>query len=354
MKSAVYYGQRDVRLVDSPEPSVTKTNDVKIKVECCGICGSDLEEYYYGPVVVPTTTHALTGRKAPLILGHEFSGEVIDTGSAVSKVKIGDKIVCNPVLGCGKCKWCRKGVPCLCENMACIGLQGDGGFAEYVVIPEDNCILLPEGTAMDSITIIEPCATAIRNVRRGQVGLGDNVLVIGAGTVGLLTIQAAKLAGAANVIAVEVNPFRMQVALNTGADAVFSPYEKDLKEKLRELTGGSGVNIVIECTGKSESPALALEVIEKGGNIVLVGICPEPSPLLTRNVARGEINLYGVHGYVNEDLRDAVSYVQSGKINVEPLITGRIGLDRIRTDGFEKLGPNGERNIKIIVDMKLD
>ncbi|MGM9522380.1 MAG: 2,3-butanediol dehydrogenase [Oscillospiraceae bacterium] len=352
MKSAVYYGRRDVRLCESPEPEIREPNSVKIKVECCGICGSDLEEYYYGPVVVPTSTHPLTGRQLPLILGHEFSGTVVGTGDNVTKVKAGDKVVVNPVLGCGSCYWCRKGVPCLCEEMACIGLQSDGAFAEYAVIPEDNCMLLPEGTPMDTITLIEPCATAIRNVRRGQVKLGDNVLVIGAGTVGLLTIQAARLSGADKVIAVEPNPFRSRTALKLGADAVFEPDCSNLKEELRRVTGGIGVNVVIECTGKSDSPVLALEAVEKGGNIVLVGICPEPSPLLTRNIARAEINLFGVHGYVKDDLRDAVRLISSGRIDAAPLVTDRISLDNIVDQGFEQLGPNGKENIKIIVNIR--
>lgn len=353
MKSAVYYGREDIRLCDRPEPSLRDSHSVKIKVRCCGICGSDLEEYYYGPVVAPTSVHPLTGCQIPITLGHEFSGEIVEVGEDVSLVKCGDLVVCNPVLGCGECDWCKKGVPCLCEQMACIGLQSDGAFAEYIVVPEANCMLLPEGAPMDAITLVEPCATAIRNVRRGQVTIGDNVLVIGAGTVGLLTIQAARLAGAATVSAIELNDFRCRTALAMGADAAFSPFEEDLKEKLRAVTKGRGVNVVIECTGHSSSPTQALELVEKGGSIVLVGICPEPSALLTRNIARAEIDLYGVHGYTRDDLRDATAAIQAGKIDVQPLITDRIPFDKVVSEGFDKLGPRGEKNIKIIVDMTL-
>ncbi|MBE6018088.1 MAG: 2,3-butanediol dehydrogenase [Lachnospiraceae bacterium] len=351
MKCAVYYGKNDVRLEDWPEPELKKNTDVKIKIDYCGICGSDLEEYYYGPVVVPEKAHPMTGRKMPLILGHEFSGTVESVGSAVKSVRPGDRVVVNPVLGCGECYWCKKGVPCLCESMACIGLQSDGAFAEYAVIPEDNCMLVPEGADMASITLIEPCATAIRNLKRARMKVGDNVLVIGAGTVGLLTIQAARLAGADKVMAVEVNEFRSEMALKLGADAVFSPFEDDLKKKIRGITGGRGIQIAIEITGKESSPVLALEVIEKGGTIVLVGICPEPSPLLTRNIARNEIDIFGVHGYTKDDIRDSISFISSGRIKAAELITGIIGIDSIVDKGFNKLGPNGEKEIKIIVDM---
>ena len=351
MRSAVYYGKRDVRLSERPEPMVCGELDVKIKVRCCGICGSDLEEYYYGPVVAPMEEHPLTHQKIPFTLGHEFSGEVVEVGRGVKNVKAGDLVVCHPVLGCGECYWCKKGVMCLCEQMACIGLQRDGGFADYVVVPERNCFLIPQGTDMGVITLVEPCATAVRNVRRGHVGIGDNVLILGAGTVGLLTVQTARLSGADKIIAVEVNDYRAKLALELGADAVFRPDDPALRQHIARLTGGRGVQVAIECVGKSESPALALELVEKGGRVVLVGICPEPSPMLTRNIAREEINIFGVHGFDYDDLQTSLDFIRQGKIRADVLVTKTIALEDIVDEGFEKLGPNGEQDVKIIVDL---
>lgn len=336
---------------DTTEPMVRGELDVKIKVRCCGICGSDLEEYYYGPVVAPVEEHPLTHQKIPFIIGHEFSGEVVEVGSSVKNVQKGDLVVAHPVLSCGECYWCKKGVMCLCDQMACIGLQRDGAFADYVVVPERNCFRIPEGTDMGVITLFEPCATAVRNVKRGRLKLGDNVLILGAGTVGLLTIQTARLAGAKRIIAVETNEYRSKVALELSADAVFRPDEPDLKKRIMEFTQGEGVQVVIECVGKSESPALALDMVEKGGSVVLVGICPEPSPMLTRNIAREEINIYGVHGYDYDDLQTSIDLIREGRINAAALVTRTIRLEDIVEEGLEKLGPNGQKDIKIVVDM---
>lgn len=354
MRSAVYYGKRDVRFMDRPEPAISEMNNVKIKVRCCGICGSDLEEYYYGPVVAPVEEHPLTHQKIPFTLGHELSGQVVEVGPNARNIHVGDWVVCHPVISCGQCYWCKKGVMCLCEQMACLGLQRDGGFADYVVVPETNCFPIPRDTDMRVITLIEPCATAVRNVRRGQVRFGDNVLILGGGTVGLLTIQTARLAGAKKIVVIEINEYRSQVALELGADAVFDPRTPDLRKKLLEVTGGEGVQVAIECVGKSESVVLATELIEKGGNVVLVGICPEPAPILTRNIARSEINIYGIHGFDYDDLRTSIDFIQSGRINAARLVTKVIPLEQMVEEGLEKLGPNGDRDIKIVVDMALE
>lgn len=339
--------------MDSPEPMISEFNNVKIKVRCCGICGSDLEEYYYGPVVAPVEEHPLTHQKIPFTLGHELSGEVVEVGPNVKNIKVGDLVVCHPVISCGECYWCKKGVMCLCEQMACLGLQRDGGFADYIVVPETNCFRIPEGTDMGVITLIEPCATAVRNIRRGQLRFGDNVVILGGGTVGLLTIQTAKLGGAKKIIVIEVNEYRSQVALELGADAVFHPNTPDLHQKILDVTNGEGVQVAIECVGKSESVVLATEIVEKGANVVLIGICPDPAPIFTRNIARNEINIYGIHGFDYDDLRASIDFIQSGEIDAARLVTKVIPLEKIVDEGFEKLGPNGDKDVKIVVDMTL-
>jgi len=354
MRAAVFYDKKNIKVEDVPQPSISSDNDVKIKVSWCGICGSDMEEYLYGPVVIPEKRHPLTNKKLPLILGHEFCGKVVSVGDDVSRFKIGDKVIAHPIISCGNCYWCKHDVMCLCEKMACIGLQGDGAFAEYVVVPQKNCYQVKENEHFEYLALTEPTATAYRAVQKLNIHVGENILILGGGTIGLLALQIAKLAGA-NVIVLEVINERIRLAKELGAYEALNPLGNDIKKEIEKITDGKGVSKIIECVGNAKAAGLACDLVNKGGTIVLVGISPDLSLINTVDLVRAEKKIIGVHGYDTSNFEMSFSLINEGRLDVKKLVTNKIYLENIVEDGFEELAQRPEKNIKILVtpDKKL-
>lgn len=222
MKAAVWYGREDVRILDLPEPVVAQ-EQVKIRVRWCGICGSDVHEYRAGPMIIPKKPHPLTGKSTPIILGHEFSGDVIEIGEGVKRIAVGDRVTIHCLIYCGTCAYCRQGEYNMCLRLATVGLAWDGAFAESVVVPEYTVLKLPERVSYEMGTFSEPLAVAVRAVKRSRMRMGDTAAVIGTGPIGLLVLQAAKAAGASKVFAVEPIRSRRELAKQLGADEVFDP-----------------------------------------------------------------------------------------------------------------------------------
>ncbi len=349
MKAAVFYGKNTIIVEEVPEPKISNEYDVKIKVAWCGICGSDVEEYLYGPIVTPTEPHSLTKEKIPLILGHEFCGEVVETGNSVDNISIGDKIVVFPILTCGVCNWCKQGIMCLCEKMACIGLQRNGAFAEYVVLPHNNCHKLKENEHFEKMALVEPAATAYRAVQRANINIGDNVVILGGGTIGLLVLQMVQMAGADKVIILEIVDEKSEYARQLGASAILNPEDNNLKEKILNITGDRDIDKVFECVGKKETPGLACDLVKKGGTVMLIGVSPEPSKINTTNVVISEKKIFGVHGYDSFNFEETLKLICENKLKVDTLITRKIYLDSIVKEGLEELIKNPMQNIKILV-----
>ncbi|MBW2638186.1 MAG: alcohol dehydrogenase catalytic domain-containing protein, partial [Deltaproteobacteria bacterium] len=249
MKAAVWYGKEDIRIENIPEPSVG-AGQVKIRIEACGICGSDLHEYASGPFIIPARPHPLTGREGgPIILGHEFSGEVAEVGEGVTKVQPGDRVTVNPLIYCGECHYCRKGNHLLCSKLATVGFAWDGAFAEYGVFPEYSILKLPDSVTYEMGACVEPLAVAVHAVNRSGLKIGDNVVVIGAGPIGLLVQQACKVAGAGKVFVSEPMKARIKTAEKMGANAVLNPAEVDIGKEIASLTDGLRADIAFDCVG---------------------------------------------------------------------------------------------------------
>lgn len=348
MKAAVWYGRKDVRVENVPEPPSPGPGEVKIKVARTGICGSDLHEYDAGPIFIPTAEpHPLTGRKAPLILGHEFSGEVVEVGKGVENVKVGDRVTPDAAQHCGECYMCRVNRYSLCEKLAFTGLMADGAFAEYVNVPAYTCFkLLPELTS-EAGALVEPIAVGIHAIRQGRVLEGDTVAVVGAGTIGLVTIQAARAAGARRVFSVEMAKERKKMARDLGA-IVLDPKETDVAETIRQQTDGQGVDVAIECIGKPETVNTCIQCTKRGGKTVIVGIFEKAGEINYNDLVFQEKTLVGSLAYYGE-FDTAIALLADGRIKAEPLITGRIQLDDIVEKGFEELLKNRESNVKILV-----
>lgn len=348
MKAAVWYGKKDVRVMDVPEPPSPKEGYVKVKVQWCGICGSDLHEYLAGPIFIPVDKpHALTGDTAPIILGHEFSGDVVEVGPGVTNVKVGDRVAPDACQVCWECPRCRENKYSLCEKLAFTGLMTDGAFAEYVNVPAYTIYKIPDNMSYELAALIEPLAVSMHAIRRAPLIQGDTAVVMGGGTIGLGTVMAAKAAGASKVYCVEVAKARKEYALKAGADAVLDPTELDVVAKVKELTNG-GADVVFECIGSDKTAPIAIELARSAGKIVIVGIFEKASQLNFNALSFTEREVIGSLAYYG-DFGPAIQLVSDGRINPEPLITGKISIDDIVEKGFEELVNHKEENVKIIV-----
>lgn len=348
MKAAVWYGQKDVRVMDVPEPPSPQAGWVKVKVRWCGICGSDLHEYLAGPIFIPVDKpHALTGSTAPVILGHEFSGDVVEVGTGVTNVAIGDRVAPDACQVCWECPRCRERRYSLCEKLAFTGLMTDGAFAEYVNVPAYTIYKIPDDMSYEAAALIEPLAVGMHAVRRAPLVQGDTAVIMGAGTIGLATLMCAKAAGASKVYTVEVAKARKEYALKAGATAVLDPTEGDVVARVKALTNG-GADVVFECVGSDKTAPVALELARSAGKVVIVGIFEKASVLNFNALSFTEREVVGSLAYYGE-FAPAIQLMADGRINVEPLITGKISLDDIVEKGFEELVHRKEQNIKVIV-----
>ncbi|MBC8253817.1 MAG: alcohol dehydrogenase catalytic domain-containing protein, partial [Ardenticatenia bacterium] len=240
MKAAVWHGRRDIRIEDVPEPPSPPEGQVKVKVAWCGICGTDLHEYLGGPLYVPVDEpHPLTGVQAPVILGHEMSGDVVEVGPGVTQVKAGDRVALCPIIGCLECRWCKSGLMGLCPNIAFLGISWHGGgFAQYVNVHDYMCYQLPLEVSYEVGALVEPFAATYRAVKRTQVKPEETVVIVGTGPIGLMALQSAHIHGARRVGAVEAAAKRQELARECGATTAIDPAKQGPVAAIRGRTDG--------------------------------------------------------------------------------------------------------------------
>jgi len=349
MKAARYYGPKDIRIEQVPEPQV-RPGSVRVRVEWCGICGTDLHEYLEGPIFAPPagSPHPLTGETVPVTLGHEFAGVVDEVGDGVQHVAVGDRVVVEPYLTCGTCPPCRAGRYNVCQSLGFIGLSGGGGgFAEYVVA--DAARIFPLGGLSTEVgALVEPLAVAYHAVRLSKAGPGTTALVFGSGPIGLVTTAALKAAGADRVFVVEPAAARKAKAPGAGADVVIDPTESDVFEAVRDLTGGAGADVSFECAGIDAVLANAVRSTRAGGTVVNVAIWGHPATLQMNDLVFNEVSVIGSLAYCN-DHEATIRLLSDGKVDAEQFITGRIGVEDIVAGGFTELVEHKDENVKILV-----
>ncbi|MCU9613047.1 2,3-butanediol dehydrogenase [Caldibacillus lycopersici] len=346
MKALRWYGVKDLRLDNIEEPT-PKKNEVKIKVEWCGICGSDLHEYTAGPIFIPTEApHPLSGGKAPIVMGHEFAGQVLEVGEGVTRVAVGDRVAIEPIYSCGECEACKQGKYNLCEKMGFYGLcGGGGGFSEFAAVPEHMLHKLPETVSYEQGALVEPSAVALHAVKQSKLKVGDKAAVFGTGPIGLLVIEALKAAGAGEIYAVELSEQRRAKAEELGAIAI-DPNKGDVVEQIHQLTNG-GVDVAYEVTGVPPVLTQAILSTKFNGETMIVSIFEREASLHPQNIVMKERTINGIIGY--RDVFPAViSLMAQGYFPADKLVTKRITLDEVIDEGFE--GLLRERNhIKILV-----
>jgi (R,R)-butanediol dehydrogenase/meso-butanediol dehydrogenase/diacetyl reductase len=350
MKAALWHARDDVRVEEVPEPSAPGPGEIIIKVSACGICGTDLEEYRAGPLFIPVgEPNPLTGRMAPVILGHEFAGEVVEVGRGVTQFRSGDRVAPDVLIYCGTCYWCQRHQVSLCEKMAALGLSGDGGLAEYCKAPVSMCIKLSDAMPIEHAALAEPLSVAVRAVRRGRVGLGDKVAIFGGGTIGLFALQAARNAGASAVYVVEPHAWRRELALSLGAGAAIDPREANPVEQLRALTD-IGPDVAIDASGAVPATLGAIEATRRGGRIVIVGLPIKAASINFMSIVSTEKEILGSLSHIyDEDFAAAIRLLGDGRVKAEPLISDRIPLDDLVSRGLHRLEAQAADILKILV-----
>ncbi|MBS3791564.1 MAG: alcohol dehydrogenase catalytic domain-containing protein [Candidatus Bipolaricaulota bacterium] len=326
MKQANLVGEKEIAFEEVEKPT-PEDGEVLIEVKSCGICGSDVHSYQgEHPFVHP-----------PIVLGHEFSGVVSETGKDVKNVNPKDKVVVEPNIVCNDCYNCNHGRYNICENLQVIGNVGyDGAFADFIAVPEEKVIKIPEDMGFEEGALVEPTAVGVHAVRISDQKLGDKVVVIGAGTIGLVTLVAAKDAGASETIITDLEDSRLERAKNLGADHAINTGELDdgLSEFIQAEFGKDGADIIFDCVGFDNTLNQAIEVARKGTQIMLVGV---PKGNLDVNMAfvqDRELDIQGSLMYVQRDFKTAVNMIDRGQIKTEDLITNRFDFEELE-EAFE-------------------
>src|SRR5271155_3320414 len=334
------YNQLDIADLPAPVPGV---DEILVRVAACGICGSDVHGF-----------DGTSGRRIPpIVMGHEAAGVVAAAGSGVSKFKPGDRVTFDSTVYCGQCEFCLQGDINLCNNRQVIGVScGDfrraGAFAEFVVVPQRITYHLPEALEFQEAAMLEAVSVALHAVRVSEMKGGETALVIGAGMIGLLTMQAAKAAGASQVLIADIDRSRLERAETLGADKTLLLSGNDLVQAVLGCTEGRGVDLVLEAVGREETIAASIASVRKGGTVTLIGnIQPEVKIPLQAVVSR-QIRLQGSCASSGE-YPQAMELVSSGKIKVKSLITAVAPL----SDGprwFERLHAGEQNLMKVVLD----
>ncbi|WEV52863.1 2,3-butanediol dehydrogenase [Bifidobacterium sp. ESL0798] len=354
MKAVRIYGKEDVRVedIDIADP---KPNQVQIKVKDCGICGSDLHAYSvaWG---LPTQPHPLTGKTVPITLGHEFSGEVVKVGSAVTDFKVGDGIAVEPLIACGKCANCRSGNYNFCDKVVAedgagnfLGFSEDGGMAEYANIDDVFAHHLPEGLDYELGAICEPTSVSFEGIKRSGLRVGQTVAVLGAGPIGLTTAILARIAGAPRVYISDVSDVRLDMARKLGFTDVLNPTKDDVNAVIRKDCP-DGVDVSFECGGVQATFDTALQVTRRNGTVQLVALGKPLNVNFTDDVIMQGFTITTTLAY--ENCFDTVlGIIAANKEQFKPLITKKLGLDDA-IEGIKALATD-KSQVKVMIDPAL-
>jgi len=342
MKALVLSEYKKLDLVEMAEPRPAE-DELLIRIKACGICGSDVHGY-----------DGSTGRRLPpIVMGHEAAGEVVAVGSAVRNFTVGDRVTFDSTVYCGKCFFCRRGLVNLCDDREVIGVSTPlfrrmGAFAEYVCVPERIAYALPANMPFAHAALIEAVSVAVHAVSLTPIALEDTVVVVGAGMIGLLTMQAARLAGAGRVIGVDLDDTRLEMARNLGATHTLNSTNPNVAAQIVELTNGRGADVALECVGLTVPVKLAIDCVRKGGSVTLVGNVAPTIELGLQSVVTRQIRVQGSCASAGEYLA-CISAISRGAIRVEPLLSATAPLEE-GARWFERLYAREPGLLKVVLE----
>jgi L-iditol 2-dehydrogenase len=338
MKVAMYYNNNDVRIEEMPIPEI-EDSEILVKVKASGICGSDVMEWY-------------RLKKAPIVLGHEMSGDIVKVGKKVKKFKVGDRIFVSHHVPCNNCSFCENNQHTLCKTLHSTNFY-PGGFAEYLKVPEINVdrgvFLLPKEMSYAEGSLIEPLACTVRGMRIAGMKSGQSVLVLGSGIAGLLNIKLAKVMGASKIFATDVNDFRLKTAKKMGADTIIDA-KKNIPDEVKKHNNGKLVDLVILCAGVPSAAKQAMNSVATGGTILLFAPTKPgieiPIPMF--DLWNKQVKIVSTYAGAPNDLENAIELIKSKKVTVTDMITHRLPLTKT-AEGF-RLAAEAKGSIKIIIE----
>ncbi len=341
MRVAVYYNNRDIRIEDRPRPGIGP-GELLMRVDASGICGSDVMEWY-------------RVRKAPLVLGHEVAGTVVEAGEGVTRFRPGDRIAATHHLPCNTCRYCLTGRHSVCDTLRSTNFD-PGGFSEFIRLPplnvERGTFRIPDSVTADEATFVEPLACVVRAQRISRLRPGQSVAVLGSGISGVLQIQVARALGAGRIVATDPSPFRLEAARRLGADLAVSASD-DVPARILEANDGRLADQVLVCTAALPAIAQAFRCVDRGGTILFFAPAP---PGVTFPVPLHDIWNDGItlaHSYAGPpaDMLTALDLIAAKRVDVAGMVTHRIGLSRTQ-EGFDLVIKAGD-SLKVIVDPRL-
>lgn len=305
MRALVWHGPEQMTVEEVPKPDA-EAGTVIVRSEACGICGSEIEGYL----------GRMGNRTPPLVMGHEFAGTIVETGQGTDPSLVGRKVAINPLVPCGECTLCRAGLTNVCPHRWLVGIQQPGGFAEYVRVPVANVAPLPDEAPPFIGALAEPLANGVHAVALGlQIVQADHVVVIGAGTIGLLAMQAARLFGISTVAVVEPYDARRRRARQYGAEVTYASGD-EAREGVREETDGLGTDLVIEAVGADDTRRLAVDLLRPAGCVILLGLHEDLSTLPFHGLIRNQITLRGSFAYTQGDYTQALDWLVQGRAGI--------------------------------------
>lgn len=334
MKALVYEGPKSAKVKDVSEPT-PKAGSIKLKMKYCGICGSDIGIYL--------GTHPRA--KAPLILGHEFLGEVVEDGN---KFKKGDRVVAFPLISCGDCLPCRTGNVHVCSTLGLLGIDVDGGIAEYGYVDENVLFKVPDGVLDKAATVIEPLAVIVRAIHQSNFKALDKVAVVGAGPIGMITGMMLKHMGASKVFISDIDQKRLEKAREFGIQPVNAKTES-MEQVAKEATNGEGVDVLFECSGSEISSMEMSDITRVGGTICMVSVHKAPHKVNLQAINFKEQHIVGTRVYTKEEFRQAVEYSEQIKDDLEKIVSHVVPL-KDSEKVFDMIADPDCGTVKVLVD----
>ena len=331
----------EFREVPAPRAEDLKGNEILLNIKKIGICGSEIHSYHG---LHPATFY-------PVVQGHEYSGVVVAVGPDVKDFKPGDRVTARPQLVCGECNPCKRGQYNVCEHLRVQAFQADGAAQDYFVVTEDRTVHIPDGMSMEYAAMVEPSAVGAHATSRPRELKGKNVIVSGAGTIGNLIAQFAQARGAKKVVITDVSDYRLAKARECGIAHTLNVAKTPIKDALKELFGEEGYQVGFEVAGVESSVRALMETIEKGGDVIIVGVHAKDPQISMFYLGEHELNLIGSMMYRHEDYLKAVEEISKGTINLAPLVSNRFPFEQY-DEAYQFIDANRETCMKVIVDLE--
>jgi L-gulonate 5-dehydrogenase len=335
MRTAKLTAPKKIEVLTADTPKINSPHEVLVRVKVVGICGTDL--------------HIFHGERAdvqlPRVMGHELSGEVCGAGGAVTKHKAGDRVIMDPVIACGVCPACRKGHRNVCADVKCFGVQVDGGYQDYIVVPEDVLYKIPDQVSFEQAALAEPFSIAANISARLQVAPGDRAVIIGAGTIGLVCLQVFKNLGA-QVLVSDVEDAKLTAARKCGADEIVNSKNGSLKDAVAAFSPG-GADVVLDAVGIAPLFAQSVDLTTPAARVAVIGFDAKPAEIAPASITRKELTIVGSR-MNNNRFPEVIEWFKNGSLNIDPLISRRYTLEDIQT-AFEETIADMKNTVKTLI-----